>query len=183
VRGGYHGENMDYVPIIVVCAWIVSLCVAIFVVPRIAAKKACENFGLEQVTQNGVTFYTPKGLDGKPFKIPIATKEREDGSVEVIEGYAPLAYALPYLAAHMASEKIKMSLLSAKGKISRQLNSAALAGEANFNPATLAAIELLPKKFQGIALMLSQYLGNAQNNQGQASPEGRRGAPNTGKPL
>jgi len=173
------GENMDFVPIIVVVAWCVSLCVAIFVVPRIAARKACENFGLERVTQNGVTFYTPLGLDGEPFKIPIATKEKEDGSIEVVEGYAPLAYALPYLAAHMAAEKIKMSVLSAKGKISRQLNSASLAGEASFNPATLAAIEMLPKKYQGVALMLAQYLGQGPNQGGEASKAPRSGAINT----
>jgi hypothetical protein len=159
--------------VIIITAWCVSLCVAIFIVPRIAAAKACENFGLKKVSQGGKSFYTPLGLDGEPFKIPIATKEKEDGTVEVIEGYAPLAYALPYLAAHMAAEKVKMSLLSAKGKISRQLNTAALAGEAGFNPATLAAIEILPKKFQGIALMLAQYLG--QSTPGQPKPSERSG--------
>jgi hypothetical protein len=154
---------MDFVPVIVVVAWCISLCVAIFVVPRIAARKACENFGLKRVSQAGKVFYTPLGLDGEPFKIPIAQKEKEDGSIEIVEGYAPLAYALPYLAAHMASEKIKFSLLSAKGKVARQLNTAALAGEANFNPATLAAIEMLPKKWQGPALMIANYLGQTTN--------------------
>ena len=174
---------MDIVPIVVVVAWCISLCVAIFVVPRIAARKACENFGLERVTQNGVTFYTPLGLDGKPFKIPIATKEKEDGSVEVIEGYAPLAYAMPYLAAHMASEKIKMSLLSAKGKISRQLNTASLVGEAGMNPLTLAAIDALPNKWKGPALMIYQYLQNANAQPGQGASQSERSGVKSNKPI
>ena len=152
--------------VIIVVAWCISLCVAIFVVPRIAARKACENFGLKRVSQEGKTFYTPLGLDGEPFKIPIATKEKEDGTVEVVEGYAPLAYALPYLAAHMAAEKIKFASMSAKGKIARQLNLASVAGEADFHPATLAAIEMLPKKYQGVALMLAQYLGKTNQSPG-----------------
>ena len=167
------------VPFIIVGAWCISLLVALFIVPKLAAARACVNFGLVLVEQNGREFYTPLGLDGKPFKVPIATREKEDGTTEVVEGYAPLAYALPYLAAHMAAEKIKFSLLSAKGKISRQLNSAALAGEAGFNPATLAAIEILPKKYQGVALMLAQYLGQGQNQGGEASKAPRSGAINT----
>ena len=74
----------------------------------------------------------------------------------------------------MAAQQVKMSLLSAKGKISRQLNTAALMGEADMSPTTLAAIELLPKKYQGIALMLSKYLGKGQP-QGGPDQSSKRG--------
>jgi len=115
-------------------------------------------------------------LNGEVIKVPITTivKDKDGNETEKVSMVvAPLWYTILYGAGSMAATQVKMSLLSAKGKISRQLNTASLAGEAGFNPATLAAIEILPKKYQGVALMLAQYLGqNQPQNQGGASPEG-----------
>jgi hypothetical protein len=175
VRAAYHGENMISLEgIIIVVAWCISLSVAIFVVPKLAAARACVNFGLKKVSQDGVTFFTPVGLDGEPFKIPVGETTDKEGNVVVVMGYAPLAYAMPWLAAEMVGQKVHLMSQSAKGKIAKQLNMAGLLGDADFNPATIAAIELLPRKYQGIALMLSKYLGKGGTTEGGAVQSSKR---------
>ena len=119
-------------------------------------------------------------LNGEIIKVPITkiVKDKDGNELEHTEMVvAPLWYTILYGAGSMAAEHVKMSLLSAKGKISRQLNTAALMGDADMSPTTLAAIELLPKKYQGIALMLSKYLGKGQPQGGpdQSSNVGRTG--------
>jgi len=108
-------------------------------------------------------------LNGDIIKVPITkiVKDKDGNEVETTEMVvAPLWYTILYGAGSMAAEHVKMSLLSAKGKISKQLNTAALMGEADMSPATLAAIELLPRKYQAIALMLSKYLGKGSTGGG-----------------
>ena len=104
-------------------------------------------------------------LNGDVIKVPVTRviKDKDGNEVEQTEMVvAPLWYTILYGAGSMAATQVKMSLLSAKGKVSRDLNKMALMGEAGMNPATLAAIELLPNKYKGIALMLANYLGKGQ---------------------
>ena len=121
-------------------------------------------------------------LDGQVIKVPVTRiiKDKEGNEVEKVDMVvAPLWYTILYGAGSMAATQVKMSLLSAKGKVARQLNTAALMGDADMSPATLAAIELLPKKYQAIALMLQKYLGRNQPGQAEGGQSPRSGSINT----
>ena len=137
--------------------------VAIFAVPRLAARRISEQFGLELVKYKGRNMFVPVGPDGEPIQIPIGVKE-VDGKQEVVLGYAPLAYCLPYMAADMAAIKVKMALLGAKGQISQAIKGKAIA-EGDMD----ALMGILPKKVQG-AIAIARMLGIGKN-QGQDTGE------------
>lgn len=147
--------------LVVIAGWITSLVVAIYLVPKVAARRVCEQFGLSQVHQGGKTFFVPTDPGGDPLKVPIGTKEGKDGEQEIVMGYAPLAYSLPYMVADLAALKVKMSLLSAKGRVTKALNAEAIkAGMTD----ELAAF--LPKKVQA-ALAIARALGFGPGNGSQ----------------
>ncbi len=117
-------------------------------------------------------------MDGTIIKIPVTKviKDKDGNEIEqVTNEVGPLWLTVAYGLGTFAANQVKMSILSAKGKISRQLNTAALVGDADMNPATLAAIELLPRKYQGIALMLSKYLGRGGQPGGGAELSSKPG--------
>ena len=150
---------IPYEALIIVAGWLVSLAVALKVVPRLAANRVSAQFGLVEVEQNGKCFFAPVDPNGEPVKIPIGTREGKDGKLEVVLGYAPLAYCLPYMAADMAAQRIKMTLLGATGRVSKQLRDSALAegiaaGEGASTIDMLGAAGILPKKWYGIAKVL-----------------------------
>ena len=150
--------------IIVICGWLISLLVALKAVPALAARRVSEQFGLELVEYKGKKMFVPVGPDGEPIQIPVGMKEI-DGKQEVVMGYAPLAFCLPYLAADMAAMKVKMALLGAKGHLSQQIKSRAIAeGD------TEALMMMLPKKVQG-AIAIAKMLGLGKN-QGQPGESG-----------
>ena len=100
-------------------------------------------------------------LNGEIIKVPITkiVKDKEGNEFEQTEMVvAPLWYTILYGAGSMAAERVKMAVLSSKGKIARQLNDAAMAGDPDISPAVAAAISTLPRKYQAIALMLQKYL-------------------------
>jgi len=167
---------MDFVPIIVVVAWCVSLCVAIFVVPKLAAKRAMENFGLVQVESGGKKLFVPVGTDGEPVRVPIGTKKKEDGTEEVVYGYSTLPITLIYMVASETANAVKYSVLSAKGKLATQLNKAGFLGElkdAGIDAATVAIIESLPAKVRPIALLVARALkGKETGSTGQSGGKG-----------
>jgi len=139
--------------IIIVCGWLVSLAVALFAVPRIAAKRVCQQFGLTQVQQGGETLFAVQGPDGEAVKVPIGVKEGKDGEQEIVWGYAGLGYTLPYLAADMAAQKVKMGLLNTKSQISKKLGADALkSGMID------EMMPFLPKKVQA-AVAIAKALG------------------------
>ena len=77
----------------------------------------------------------------------------KDGQQEIVWGYAGLAYTLPYLAADMAAQKVKMGLLNTKSQISKHLSAEALkSGDLD------SMIAFLPKKIQG-AIAVAKALG------------------------
>lgn len=117
-------------------------------------------------------------MNGEVIKVPLTRiiKDKDGNQVETTEMViAPLWLTIMHGAGQMAAEHVKMAVLSAKGKVARQLNTAALMGDADMNPATIAAIELLPRKYQGIALMLSKYLGKGGTTEGGAVQSSKRG--------
>jgi len=119
-------------------------------------------------------------LNGEVIKVPVTTivKDKDGNELEKTEMVvAPLWYTILYGAGSMAAERVKMSLLSAKGKVARELNQAALVGDPDISPAIAAAIAGLPRKYQAIALMLQKYLkgkgaGGSEAFQNMNSPLG-----------
>jgi hypothetical protein len=99
-------------------------------------------------------------LNGEVIKVPVTriVKDKEGNEVEQTEMVvAPLWYTILYGAGSMAATQVKMSLLSAKGKIARELNTAAMAG--SVDPAIAAGLEMLPRKWQGPAAIILNLLG------------------------
>lgn len=119
-----------------------------------------------------------RDLNGEVIKVPVTkiVKDKEGNEFEQTEMVlAPLHYTILYSAGQLAAAHVKMSLLSAKGKISRELNTAAMAGAVS--PAMAAGLEMLPKKWQGPAAIILQYLGKGQPPGGpdQSSKRGGKG--------
>ena len=155
--------------IIIVCGWLVSLAVALIAVPRIAAKRVCQQFGLTQVQQGGETLFAVQGPDGEAVKVPIGVKE-VDGEQQIVWGYAGLGYTLPYLAADMAAQKVKMGLLNTKSQISKKLGADALkSGMID------EMMPFLPKKVQA-AVAIAKALGLGSSVPVGAQTQGRQGS-------
>jgi hypothetical protein len=96
----------------------------IFVIPKLAAKRAMTAFGLAEVqNSNGELIYAPVGPDGEAIKVPVA-RLGKDGQVVVSQEYAPLAYALPTLAAM----QVKASFQGKVGNLKQSMERDLLAG-------------------------------------------------------
>jgi hypothetical protein len=152
--------------LVVVVGWLVSLGVAVMVVPKLAAKRICEQFGLQKVTVNGRDIYAVEDLEGNPVKIPIGTKANAEGESEIVYGYAPLPMTMTYLAADQAAMRVKMALLNTKGAISKQLSKQGLQAAMDAGGGLESMLPFLPKKLQAAAA-LAQALGLGR---GLASP-------------
>ena len=119
-------------------------------------------------------------LDGSVIKVPQSKIiKHQDGTEEVKTEMVvgPLWMSVMYAAAQLSAEHIKMSLLSAKGKLSRQLNTLSEAGEAiGMDPKAAALLQMLPKKWVGPAAMIMQLMGkNAPT--GTQTPQRGGGGP------
>ena len=117
-------------------------------------------------------------LNGEIIKVPVTrtVTNKEGQELEITDMVvAPLWYTILYGAGSMAAQQVKMSLLSAKGKISRELNTAAMSGLVS--PAMAAGLEMLPKRWQGPAAIILQMLGKGQPQGGpdQSSNRGQTG--------
>ena len=148
---------MSLEALVVVVGWLVSLGVAILIVPKLAARRICEQFGLQRVNVNGKEIYAVEDLEGNPVKIPVGTKEGPDGT-EIVYGYAPLPMTLTYLAADQAAMRVKMTLLNTKSSISKQLSKEGLKAAMEQGGGLDAMLPFLPKKLQAAAA-LAQALG------------------------
>jgi hypothetical protein len=117
-------------------------------------------------------------LNGEVIKVPVTkiVKNKDGNELEQTDMIvAPLWYTILYGAGTMAAQQVKMSILSAKGKISRELNTAAMQGIVS--PAMAAGLEMLPKKWQGPAAIILQLVGKGQPQGGpdQSSKHGQTG--------
>lgn len=148
--------------IVVVVGWSVSMFVALFIVPKLAAKRTMGMFGLEKVTnRDGDEIYAVVGPDGQAIKIPVGVKE-VDGHQEAVMDYAGLAYSLPYIAGLHAANQVKLAIFSEKGVLQRKLNKAGLANAMQAGGGLDQMMPFLPKKAQtaiGVVQALSQILG------------------------
>lgn len=161
--------------IIIVTGWLVSLAVALKAVPALAAKRVSEQFGLVMVMQDGKRFYVPVDPAGEPVKIPIGIRE-VDGKQEVVMGYAPLAYSLPFMAADMAAMKVRMALLGAKGNIGKTIKGQMMQGAADGTIDPEAMMQFLPKKAQA-AIAVLRALGVGIGPAGAGSAPGTQNSP------
>lgn len=162
----------SYAILFAAAAWFISLLVAILVVPRLAANRICNQFGLTRVDVNGQMIYAVKDLEGNPIKIPVGLKENSDGEKEPVMGFAGLPMTLTYLAAEQAALKVKMTLFNAKSQISKKMQQAAM-GEAAAGGDLGAMFPFLPKKAQAAIAVLKaagvNLGGLAQAGQGPAA--------------
>lgn len=153
--------------VVVLSAWLIfTLTMLVFVVPKLAASRVSQQFGLVEVTQNGKKFFAPVDPAGEPVQIPIGMR-KVNGEDQVVMGYAPLAFCLPYMAADMASFKFKllldnfkMSFLGAKGNSSKRLKGAVI-DEVNAGNISLEdAMPLLPLSNKAkTAIAIAKSLG------------------------
>ena len=147
---------MNTEALIVVVGWLVSLVLAVVfalkVVPERASKRICEKFGLVEVFQDGKSLYAIQGPDGKAVKMPIGSKE-VDGKTVVVEGYASLAWTLPYVAGQHAVLGLKNSIYGKAGKMTQEANRAAIAGMPIDQASTAIALDAFAKGNIGKALM------------------------------
>lgn len=161
--------------IVVLSAWLgFTIFMLVYVVPRLAARRVSDQFGLKMVEQKGRRFYAPVDPEGNPIEIPIGVKE-VDGKQQVVMGYAPLAYTLPFMAADMAAMKIKMSVLGHKGNVSKGISNKMLNGLALGQVDLDEAMPLLPKNVQKW-LAAARVLGIDLSRMGQG---GHRAAQQT----
>ncbi len=120
-----------------------------------------------------------KDLDGQLLKVPVHkviknAKGEEEVRTDWIVG--PLWYSVSWALANIATEKLKMSAMSAKGKIARQLNEAGFLGElkeAGIDAATALLIESLPAKARPIALLVARALKGTGTTQGGRQEAGQ----------
>jgi len=119
-------------------------------------------------------------LNGEVIKVPITkiVKNKEGAEVEQTDWVvAPLWYTILYGAGTMAANQVKMSVLSAKGKLSRQLNSLSEAGEAiGMDPKAAALLQMLPKRWVGPVALIMQLMGKSPST-GTQTPHRGGGGP------
>ena len=119
-------------------------------------------------------------LNGEIIKVPITKiiKNKEGQEIQQTDMVvAPLWYTILYGAGTMAAEHVKMSFLSSKGKLARQLNTLSEAGEAiGMDPKAAALLQMLPKKWVGPAAMIMQLMGKNAST-GTQTPHRGGGGP------
>ena len=139
--------------IVLLAIWLTfTLFMLVFVVPELAGRRICRNFGLMKVFQDGEVLYAVRGPDGKAVKIPIGTKVVDEKNV-IVEGYASLAWTMPYIAGQHAVLGIKNSIYGKAGKLTQQANQAALEGMPIEQASQAMALQAFAKGQYGKAIM------------------------------
>ena len=159
--------------LVVVCGWLVSMFVALFIVPKLAAQKTMAKFGLLPVrASDGRQIYAVEGPDGDPIKVPVARADK-DGKVTVSDEFVPLAYALPTIAALQTKAFLTSTIQGKAGRI-KQLAEKEILSEMPIEQAANAmAIDALMKGQVGKAFMafLTPKIAQALNQSGNAARE------------
>jgi len=168
--------------VVVVIGWAVSMFVALFIVPRLAAQKTMRKFGLIPVTNSkGEEIYAVEGPDGDPIKVPVQRVDK-DGKATVADEYVPLAYALPVIAAVQTRAFLTQSIQGKAGRMTQMANRAVMEGMDINQASTAMALEAFSRGQYGKALMA--YLApriaasiNASGAAGQAAEQGNQNSP------
>ena len=107
-------------------------------------------------------------LNGEVIKVPITkiVKDKEGNEVEHTEMVVgPLWYTIMWGLGTMAADRVKMSILSAKGKVARQFNSEVAAADlaaAGFSVGEMALLEQAPAKIRPFLLIAAKWLKSKQ---------------------
>ena len=158
---------------VIVIGWLVSLGVALFVVPRLAAARTMQKFGLIAVKgSDGREIYAVEGPDGEPIKVPVA-REGKDGKAVITDEFVPLAYALPTIAAIQTKAFLTSAVQGKAGKMTQMANAAVLADMPLEQASTAMALEAFARGQYGKALMayLAPRIAAAINQSGNAARE------------
>ena len=168
--------------VVLLAIWLTfTIFMLVFVVPEMAGRRICRNFGLMKVFQDGEALYAVRGPDGKAVKIPIGTKVVDEKTV-IVEGYASLAWTMPYIAGQHAVLGIKNSIYGKAGKLTQRANQAALEGMPIEQASQAMALQAFSKGQYGKAIMallapkIKQSLeaqGTTNTNHGIASGGGQ----------
>lgn len=138
--------------------WIVAFAlIALDVVLVLVVNPIITKWRIKQLWNDHVEL---EDLNGEVIKIPYETKGK-DGNPVVEMKVGPLWASVGYAVSSLVSNHVKMSLLSAKGKISRELNTVELLGQAQslgLSEAAVAAVSFLPKKYQAVGMMIASKL-------------------------
>lgn len=166
--------------VLVLVGWATSLGVAFLfalrVIPKLAAKRACEAFGLVEVETNGRTIFVPTDLEGEPVQIPVGVTTNAEGEQVPKMGYAPLPMTLTYLAAQQAATLVHMKLLNVKSQVSKRLSKEALGQAMSEGGSIEQMLPLLPKKAQMVvALAKTLGIGGNASGGGSGTPATRSG--------
>lgn len=158
--------------LVVVCGWLISMFVALFVVPKLAAQKTMRKFGLIPVQNSkGEEIYAVEGPDGEPIKVPV--QREADGKITVENEFVPLAYALPVIAAVQTKAFLSSTIQGKSGKMLQMANKAALEGMPIEQAASAMALEAFARGQYGKALMayMAPRIAAALNQSGNAGHE------------
>lgn len=158
--------------IVVVCGWLVSMIVALFVVPKLAAQKTMRKFGLIPVQNSkGEEIYAVEGPDGKPIKVPV--QYEKDGKLETEMEFVPLAYALPVIAAVQTKAYLTSTIQGKAGRMKQLAERATLEGMPIDQAASAMALEAFARGQYGKALMayLAPKIAQSINASGNAGVE------------
>ena len=156
--------------LVVVCGWLVSMFVALFVVPQLAAKRTMAKFGLVSVKNaDGEEIYAVLDPDGEPIKVPV-TRVDKDGKQSINLEYAPLAYSLPVIAAVQTKAFLTSAVQGKAGKMTQMANAAVLADMPLEQASTAMALEAFARGQYGKALMayMAPRIAAALNQSGNA---------------
>ena len=156
--------------VIIVAGWLVSLGVALFIVPSLAAKRTMTKFGLVEVMNGaGEPIFAVEGPDGEPIKVPIQRIDK-DGKVTVTDEFAPLAYSLPVIAAVQTRAYLTSTIQGKAGKYKQMADKAVLEGMPIEQASQAMALEAFARGQYGKALMayLAPRIATAINQSGNA---------------
>lgn len=157
-----------------------SMSFGYFVVAPRARSLICESLGLEKVKTKDGSVFTMLGPDGEPMKVPIGTKEGENGP-ELVMGVAPLFYTFSCAIADQAALKVKMGLLNTKSQISKQLSKQGLQQAMAEGGGIDQMMPFLPKKAQvAFAALKALGIGSQTAGNGPTAQNSPLGRPRTG---
>lgn len=163
--------------VFVVCLWLAFTTVMlVYVVPMMASRRICREFGLVKVVQDGRPLYAVQGPDGEPVKIPIGMKEVNGKPVPVM-GYAGLAWSLPTIAYQQTVAALMSKFYGKVGRKTQLANEAVLEGMPLDQAANAMALQAFAKGQYGKALMsllvpkIQAQMAKRVNESGGASNE------------
>ena len=164
-------------------AWLFSLIWGLLVVAKRASRWTLEGLGLVEVEQDGATILAAMDPAGNPIKVPVAV-QGDDGKIRTEMRYAPLAYALPTIAAM----QIKATFTGKVGNLKQQAEAFARGELPIEQAAQAAALDAFARGQYGkaIANLVLPSVVNAIRSRGmpgETQIEGQGASRQGGRPI